>query len=177
MRKCLGPKLRSIDNCGLMVFQWQKSCSKSTTVLHQVIGSLSSICCSFCFCFPSKSTQGITSTVSKQGVKCCFVDKNKHWGPKEFCIDKCGYRLISRCISSTTVLHQSGYTTINPSNLISISLSMFTPGWHNLWVGGERNMKQRIPINSITSILILKSMYASGSTGLFFADHYSHRYE
>ena len=40
-----------------------------------------------------------------------------------------------------------------------------------LEVGGERNMKQRIPINSITSILILKSMYASGSTGPFFADH------
>ena len=38
-------------------------------------------------------------------------------------------------------------------------------------LGGERNMKQRIPINSITSILILKSMYASGSTGPFFADH------
>jgi len=44
-------------------------------------------------------------------------------------------------------------------------------------VGGERNMKQRIPINSITSKLVLKSMYASCSTGPFFADHYSHRFE
>ena len=41
-------------------------------------------------------------------------------------------------------------------------------------IGGERNMKQRIPINSITSKLVLKSMYASCSTGPFFADHYSH---
>ena len=38
-------------------------------------------------------------------------------------------------------------------------------------------MKQRIPINSITSKLVLKSMYASCSTGPFFADHYSHRFE
>ena len=44
-------------------------------------------------------------------------------------------------------------------------------------IGGERNMKQRIPINSITSKLVLKSMYASCSTGPFFADHYSHRFE
>ena len=44
-------------------------------------------------------------------------------------------------------------------------------------LGGERNMKQRIPINSITSKLVLKSMYASCSTGPFFADHYSHRFE
>ena len=44
-------------------------------------------------------------------------------------------------------------------------------------VGGERNMKQRIPMNSITSKLVLKSMYASCSTGPFFADHYSHRFE
>ena len=33
-------------------------------------------------------------------------------------------------------------------------------------------MKQRIPVNSITSKLVLKSIYASGSTGPFFADHY-----
>ena len=39
-------------------------------------------------------------------------------------------------------------------------------------VGGERNRKQRIPVNSITSKLVLKSIYASGSTGPFFADHY-----
>ena len=38
-------------------------------------------------------------------------------------------------------------------------------------LGGERNMKQRIPINSITSKLVLTSMYASCSTGPFFADH------
>ena len=38
-------------------------------------------------------------------------------------------------------------------------------------------MKQRIPINSITSKLVLKSMYASCSTGPFFADHYSNRFE
>ena len=38
-------------------------------------------------------------------------------------------------------------------------------------------MKQRIPINSITFKLVLKSMYASCSTGPFFADHYSHRFE
>ena len=44
-------------------------------------------------------------------------------------------------------------------------------------VGGERNMKQRIPVISITSKLVLKSIYASGSTGPFFADHYSHRFE
>ena len=44
-------------------------------------------------------------------------------------------------------------------------------------LGGERNMKQRIPINSITFKLVLKSMYASCSTGPFFADHYSHRFE
>ena len=44
-------------------------------------------------------------------------------------------------------------------------------------LGGERNMKQRIPINSITSKLVLKSMYASCSTGPFFADHYSHKLE
>ena len=44
-------------------------------------------------------------------------------------------------------------------------------------IGGERNMKQRIPINSINSKLVLKSMYASCSTGPFFADHYSHRFE
>ena len=47
--------------------------------------------------------------------------------------------------------------------------------WH--YKGGERNMKQRILISSITSKLALKSMYASGSTGPFFADHYSHRSE
>ena len=39
-------------------------------------------------------------------------------------------------------------------------------------LGGERNRKQRIPVNSITSKLVLKSIYASGSTGPFFADHY-----
>ena len=39
-------------------------------------------------------------------------------------------------------------------------------------IGGERNRKQRIPVNSITSKLVLKSIYASGSTGPFFADHY-----
>ena len=42
-------------------------------------------------------------------------------------------------------------------------------------VGGERNRKQRIPVNSITSKLVLKSIYASGSTGPFFADHYLNR--
>ena len=31
-------------------------------------------------------------------------------------------------------------------------------------LGGERNMKQRIPVNSITSKFVLKSIYASGST-------------
>ena len=46
-----------------------------------------------------------------------------------------------------------------------------------LALGCERNMKQRIPVNSITSKLVLKSMYASCSTGPFFADHYSHRFE
>ena len=40
-------------------------------------------------------------------------------------------------------------------------------------LGGERNMKQGILVNSITSKLFLKLMYASGSTGHFFADHYS----
>ena len=42
-------------------------------------------------------------------------------------------------------------------------------------IGGERNRKQRIPVNSITSKLVLKSIYASGSTGPFFADHYLNR--
>ena len=42
----------------------------------------------------------------------------------------------------------------------------------SLTLGGERNRKQRIPVNSITSKLVLKSIYASGSTGPFFADHY-----
>ena len=42
-------------------------------------------------------------------------------------------------------------------------------------LGGERNRKQRIPVNSITSKLVLKSIYASGSTGPFFADHYLNR--
>ena len=42
----------------------------------------------------------------------------------------------------------------------------------HLTLGGERNRKQRIPVNSITSKLVLKSIYASGSTGPFFADHY-----
>ena len=51
-----------------------------------------------------------------------------------------------------------------------ITVNMYT-------IGGERNMKQRIPTNSITSKLVLKSMYASCSTGPFFADHYSHRFE
>ena len=44
-----------------------------------------------------------------------------------------------------------------------------------IYVGGERNRKQRIPVNSITSKLVLKSIYASGSTGPFFADHYLNR--
>ena len=44
-------------------------------------------------------------------------------------------------------------------------------------LGGERNMKQRIPVNSITSKLVLKSMYASGSTGPFIANRYRHRFE
>ena len=44
-------------------------------------------------------------------------------------------------------------------------------------LGGERNMKQRIPANSITSKLVLKSMYASGSTGPFIANRYRHRFE
>ena len=44
-------------------------------------------------------------------------------------------------------------------------------------LGGEQNMKQRIPVNSITSKFVLKSIYASGLTGPFFADHYSHRFE
>ena len=64
---------------------------------------------------------------------------------------------------------------------------MFGTWWY--WVSIERcwligggackgaNMKQRIPINSITPELVLKSMYASCSTGPFFADHYSHRFE
>ena len=43
--------------------------------------------------------------------------------------------------------------------------------WTNQ-LGGERNKKQRIPVNSITSQLVLKSIYASGSTGPFFADNY-----
>ena len=51
--------------------------------------------------------------------------------------------------------------------LFSISLHLW---WY--FVGGERNRKQRIPVNSITSKLVLKSIYASGSTGPFFADHY-----
>ena len=42
---------------------------------------------------------------------------------------------------------------------------------------GERNIKQKIPVNSITSRLVRKSMHASGSTGPFFDDHYSHRFE
>ena len=42
-------------------------------------------------------------------------------------------------------------------------------------LGGERNRKQRIPVNSITSKLVLKSIYASGSTGPFFADHFLNR--
>ena len=44
-----------------------------------------------------------------------------------------------------------------------------------IFLGGERNRKQRIPVNSITSKLVLKSIYASGSTGPFFADHYLNR--
>ena len=40
---------------------------------------------------------------------------------------------------------------------------------------GELNRKQRIPVDSITPKLVLKSIYASGSTGLFFADHYLKR--
>ena len=54
--------------------------------------------------------------------------------------------------------------------------------WHNdtmtwwhvdaMTLGVEQNRKQRFPVNSITSKLVLKSIYASGSTGPFFADHY-----
>ena len=40
-----------------------------------------------------------------------------------------------------------------------------------------RNIKQRILANSITSKLVLKSMYASGSTGPFIANRYRHRFE
>ena len=57
------------------------------------------------------------------------------------------------------------------------SRKLFSFTFLGFQVGGERNMKQRIPINSITSKLVLKSMYASCSTGPFFADHYSHRFE
>ena len=65
---------------------------------------------------------------------------------------------------------------------------IFIQNYSNIWwhfyekherlvrqVGGERNRKQRIPVNSITSKLVLKSIYASGSTGPFFADHYLNR--
>ena len=62
-------------------------------------------------------------------------------------------------------------------SLHSNSERIKVPSYCGWFVGGERNMKQRIPINSITSKLVLKSMYASCSTGPFFADHYSHRFE
>ena len=42
-------------------------------------------------------------------------------------------------------------------------------------VGGERNRKQRILIDSITPKLVQKSIYASASTGPFFADQYLNR--
>ena len=47
----------------------------------------------------------------------------------------------------------------------------------HLIVGGERNMKQRILINSITSKLVLKSIYASGSTGPFFDNHFMNKHD
>ena len=44
-------------------------------------------------------------------------------------------------------------------------------------LGGERNRKQRIPVNSITSKLVLKSIYASGSTGPFFDNHFMNKHD
>ena len=74
----------------------------------------------------------------------------------------------------------------SPSGVDNLSGLRKSPFWElfffwNLFSSchkwGDRNMKQRIPVNSITFKLVLKSMYASCSTGPFFADHYSHRFE
>ena len=37
--------------------------------------------------------------------------------------------------------------------------------------------KQRFPVNSITSKLVLKSIYASGSTGPFFDNHFMNKHD
>ena len=44
-------------------------------------------------------------------------------------------------------------------------------------VGVEQNRKQRFPVNSITSKLVLKSIYASGSTGPFFDNHFMNKHD
>ena len=44
-------------------------------------------------------------------------------------------------------------------------------------LGVEQNRKQRFPVNSITSKLVLKSIYASGSTGPFFDNHFMNKHD
>ena len=44
-------------------------------------------------------------------------------------------------------------------------------------IGVEQNRKQRFPVNSITSKLVLKSIYASGSTGPFFDNHFMNKHD
>ena len=51
-----------------------------------------------------------------------------------------------------------------------VSFNALTTFCFMLILGGVQNMKQRIPINSITSQFVLKSVYAFCSTGPFFAE-------
>ena len=56
-------------------------------------------------------------------------------------------------------------------------MSNLPPRHQSLSVGVEQNRKQRFPVNSITSKLVLKSIYASGSTGPFFDNHFMNKHD